>query len=136
LLLALMLGACTSTTEEPVETEEEMEETEEATEEVADTFFIPMVQHSSIPYTEQMKVGYEAACDDLPIECEYNAPQTIDIEQEIGMFESMLQKGADAVVLNPASPDAWTQVIKTATDDGVIINTIDNVPEPESGFNV
>jgi len=136
LLLALILGACTPATEAPVETEEEEMEETEVVDEEEDSFFIPMVQHSSIPYTEQMKVGYEAACDDLPIECEYNAPETIDIEQEIGMFESMLQKGADAVILNPASPDAWTEVIKTATDEGIPVNTIDNVPESESSFNV
>lgn len=152
MLFVLVLGACAPTaiqapaeeTEEETvveETEEMVEEEaaeEEATEEVTaeEMPFIPMVQHSAIPYTEQMKVGYDAACEDLPIECEYNAPETINIETEIGMFESMLQKGADAVILNPASPEAWTQVVKTATDAGVIINTLDNVPEAESGFNV
>jgi ABC-type sugar transport system substrate-binding protein len=147
LVLAMMLGACAPAAEEaaPVEEEameEEVMEEEAMEEEVAEEevmeekFFIGMVQHSSIPYTEQMKVGFDAACEDLPIECEYNAPETINPETAIGMFESMVQKGADAVVLNPAPPEAWTEVIKEAVDAGVLVNTIDNVPAAESGFNV
>lgn len=133
LVLAIVFSACAPAAEEAAPAKEEAAPVEEVAEE---KFFIAMVQHSSIPYTEQMKVGYDAACKDLPIECEYNAPETINIETEIGMFESVVQKGADAVVLNPASPDAWTEVIKTAVDQGVIVNTIDNVGEPESGFHV
>ena len=141
LLLAFVLGACAPVAEEAAPAAEEAapaaEEAAPAAEEaMEEKYFIAMVQHSAIPYTEQMKVGYDAACKDLPIECEYAAPETINIETEIGMFESVVQKGADAVVLNPASPDAWTEVIKAAVDAGVIVNNIDNVGAPESGFNV
>lgn len=142
LVLAIVFGSCTpAPVEEAAAPEEEevvVEEVEEVVEEAEEMekFFIAMVQHSAIPYTEQMKVGYDAACEDLPIECEYSAPETINIETEIGMFESVVQKGADAVVLNPASPDAWTEVIKTAVDQGVMVNNIDNVAEAGSGFNV
>ena len=146
MLVVLVLSACSPAaqtpaaekTEEPMTAATEEMAQEEVTEEVvaAKMPFIPMVQHSAIPYTEQMKVGYDAACEDLPIECEYSAPETINIEAEIGMFESMLQKGADAIILNPASPEAWTEVIKTATDEGVIVNSLDNVADAASGFNV
>ena len=141
LLLSLVLVACAPAVEEAAPVEEEaapaVEEEEPAEEEaMEEKFFIGMVQHSAIPYTEQMKVGFDAACEDLPIECEYNAPETINPETAIGMFESMVQKGADAIVLNPAPPEAWTEVIKEAVDAGVLVNTIDNVPAGESGFNV
>ncbi len=136
LVLVIVFSACTPAAEEAAPAEEEAAPAEEEEVVVEEKFFIPMVQHSAIPYTEQMKVGYDAACKDLPIECEYNAPETINIETQIGMFESVVQKGADAVILNPASPDAWTAVMKTVADQGVIINIIDNAAEPESGFNV
>lgn len=99
-------------------------------------FFIGMVQHSSIPFTQQMRDGYEAACQDLPIRCEYNAPETINPETAISMFESLVTKGANAIILNAAPPDAWTNIVRAAVDQGIIVNSIDNHPPIESGFSV
>lgn len=138
MLFALVITACQQA--EPVETaetsEEQVAEEAAAAEETEEKFFIGMVQHSAIPFTEQMKVGYEAACKDLPIECEYNAPETINPETAIGMFDAMVTKGVDAVVLNPNPPEAWTKVIKSAVDSGIQVNVIDNPAEAESGFGV
>ena len=123
----------------PAVEEEEPAEAVEAEEEEApaEGFFIGHVQHSSIPYTQQMRYGFEAACEDLGVECEYNAPETINPEVAIGMFEAMMQKGADAIILNAAPPEAWGEVVKTATDEGILVNALNNYPDPEvSGFGV
>jgi ABC-type sugar transport system substrate-binding protein len=102
----------------------------------AKEIFIGMVQHSSIPFTEQMKNGFEAACKDLKIKCEYAAPETVNPEAAIGMFDAMISKGVQAVILNAAPPEAWTKVIKNATGKGLIINNIDNMAEAAAGANV
>ena len=138
LILAVILGACqqAAPAEEPAMAAENTSEEAAAPAAEEEKFFIGMVQHSAIPFTEQMKVGFEAACKDLPIDCEYNAPETINPETAIGMFDAMISKGVDAVVLNPNPPDAWTNVIKSAVDNGILVNVIDNPATPESGFGV
>lgn len=128
--------------EEPAAEEPVAEEPEEAPAEeepAAEKFLLGMVQHSSIPYTQQMRDGFEAACEDIgedKVTCEYAAPETINPEAAIGMFESQMQMGADAIILNAAPPEAWTEVVKTATDQGILVNALNNYPAPESGFGV
>jgi ABC-type sugar transport system substrate-binding protein len=95
-----------------------------------------MVQHSSIPFTQQMRDGFDAACADLGAQCEYNAPETINPETAIGMFDAMVTKGADAIVLNAAPPDAWGKPVSEATAAGVMVNAINNYPPVDSGFSV
>lgn len=103
---------------------------------VADEVFIGMVQHSSIPFTQQMRDGFDAACADLGTRCEYAAPETINPETAIGMFDGMVTLGADAIILNAAPPDAWGRVVSEATGAGVLVNAINNYPPPDSGFGV
>src|SRR5690554_2960482 len=72
--------------EEPVAGEPEEAPAEE--EPAAEKFLLGMVQHSSIPYTQQMRDGFEAACEDIgedKVTCEYAAPETINPEAAIGM---------------------------------------------------
>jgi ABC-type sugar transport system substrate-binding protein len=105
----------------------------------AQKFLLGMVQHSSIPYTQQMRDGFEAACKDIgadKVTCEYAAPATINPEAAIGMFEGQMLKGANAIILNAAPPEAWTEIVKTATDKGILINALNNYPPVESGFSV
>lgn len=144
-ILALLVVACQpaatetpATTEEVATTEEpsSQDEEQQTDTEMDSEYFIGMVQHSSIPFTQQMRAGFDAACEDLPISCEYAAPETINPETAISMFEGMVTKGADAVVLNAAPPDAWTTVVTSAVQDGILINAIDNAPVAETGFGV
>ena len=100
-----------------------------------DKVYIGMVQHSAIPYTNQMKEGFDFACSDLKIKCDYNAPENIDPDSAIAMFETMLTLGTQAIMLNPAPPDAWTKEVQAARSKGIIVNEMDNVSSPASGFN-
>jgi ribose transport system substrate-binding protein len=135
-LVVLAIAACQPAAPEEEAAEEEPAGEEMAGEEADDEIFIGMVQHSSIPFTQQMRAGFDAACEDFPIECEYNAPETVNPETAIGMFEAMVQKGADAIVLNAAPPEAWETVVGDAVEQGVLVNAIDNFPPAETGFGV
>ncbi len=136
LLVSVMaLAACTAPVAVPAAAPEAAADAE-APAAAGDEIFIGMVQHSSIPFTQQMRDGFDAACADLGIQCEYNAPETINPETAIGMFDSIVTKGADAIVLNAAPPEAWERVVKEATDAGVLVNAINNYPPPASGFGV
>ena len=102
-------------------------------EEPEEEIFVAMVQHSSIPFTEQMRRGGEAAAEDFGVKWDYAAPREIDPTDAMAMFESMVTKGAHGIVLNPAPPGAWTTTIKEAVEKGVPVATIDNLAEEGSG---
>lgn len=113
----------------------------EAAAEPAEKVFLAMVLHENIPYTMQIKTGFEDFCalheDDL--KCEYSAPETVQPEQSIAMFQDFVTKGAQGVVVNCVPQDTWVQPIKQAiadNDGNLLVNSVDVNCLPESDFNV
>jgi ABC-type sugar transport system substrate-binding protein len=138
-VVSMLLVACQPAAPAPEQPAEQPTQPPAVEEPEPQRFLLGMVQHSSIPYTQQMRDGFEAACTDIGADkatCEYAAPETINPEVAIGMFEGQLQLGANAIILNAAPPDAWAEIVRNATGRDVIVNAVNNYPPPESGFSV
>lgn len=142
LLASLILSACAQAgtpapaTQAPAAEEEPTEEPAAASAPEGEDLFIGMVLHSSIPFTEQMRKGAEWAAKDYGVQFEAVAPATVDPEAAMAMFESLVSKGVQGIVLDPAPPDAWTSTIQKAVEAGVVITNVDNQALPESGVSL
>ena len=97
-----------------------------------------MAMHHNIPYVMQMKAGFEDFCKSVDdVTCEFSAPNQIDPEQSIAMFQNFVTKGAKGVIVNCVPADTWVEPIKTAVEEtGVLVNSLDVACLKESNFNV
>jgi len=50
-----------------------------------------------------------------------------DVSAQIAQMDNMIASGADAIILNAASPTAFDAVIRRATDAGIIVVSFDNI---------
>ncbi len=103
--------------------------------------FLAMAMHHNIPYVMQIKSGFDDFCaqykDDVT--CEFSAPNQIDPEQSIAMFQNFVTKGAKGVIVNCVPADTWEQPIKTAIEESggkLLVNSVDCVCNKGSDANV
>lgn len=146
ILSAMVLAACQpaaapAAEEAPAEeapAEEAPAEEAPAAEEPAEKIYIAMAMHHNIPYVMQMKAGFDDFCATVDdVTCEFSAPNQIDPEQSIAMFQNFVTKGAQGVIVNCVPADVWVEPIKTAMDEtGVLVASLDVACLDESGFNV
>ena len=142
-LLAAMLFTACQPAAAPAPAAEEAapaaEEAAPAAEEAmpAEKVFIAMAMHHNIPYVMQIKAGFEDFCASVDdVTCEFSAPNQIDPEQSIAMFQNFVTKGAKGVVVNCVPADTWVEPIKTAVEEsGVLVNSVDVACLAESEFN-
>ena len=98
---------------------------------------LAMVMHQAIPYTAQIKDGFDLFCsqhDD--VSCDYAVPDKIDPQTQISMFEAFESKGAQGIVVNCTPADVWVEPVKAARAQGILVNSVDVACLPESNFNV
>jgi ABC-type sugar transport system substrate-binding protein len=139
MLISLVLASCApavAPTAAPAEPQVEQPTEAAVNQPAEEDLFIGMVLHSSIPFTEQMRKGAEWAAKDYGVEFEAVAPATVDPEAAMAMFEGLVSKGAEGILLDPAPPDAWTSTIQKAVDAGVVVTNVDNQALPESGMSL
>jgi ribose transport system substrate-binding protein len=97
-----------------------------------------MVMHQAIPYTAQIREGWDAFCAEHPddLTCDYAVPDKVDPERQIAFFEDYISKGAQGIVTNCVPADVWTEPVKAAREAGVLVNSVDCTCLTESGWNV
>ena len=64
------------------------------------------------------------------------AHRNTDAAGQLEDIRNLIQAGVDAIVLNPASPDALNDAIKEATDAGIVVVAVDQGVAEESAFVV
>ncbi len=138
MVISISLASCAPATQEPAQAPAAAEPSEapSADAQATSDLFIGMVLHSSIPFTEQMRKGAEWAAKDYGVKFEAVAPATVDPEAAMAMFEGLVAKGVQGIVLDPAPPEAWTSTIQKAVEDGIIIANVDNQATADSGASL
>jgi ABC-type sugar transport system substrate-binding protein len=89
----------------------------------APTLKIGYVLHGLNDFTQVIKRGAEDAGKALGVEVEVVGPSTFDATEAIGMFESMVQKKKDGLVVVPMPGEVWVRPIKEAVDAGIPVVT-------------
>jgi ABC-type sugar transport system substrate-binding protein len=92
---------------------------------------IGYVLHGNNDFTQVIKKGAEDAGEALGVNVEVVAPSQFVATEAIAVFEGMVQKGKDGLVVVPVQGDTWLRPIKTATDGGTPVVTA-NMMSPES----
>lgn len=83
-------------------------------------------------FTGVIKRGAEDAGRALGVDVEVVGPSTAQATEAIGMFEGMVQKKKDGLVVIPMPGDVWVKPIKEATDAGIPVVTANITSEGSS----
>jgi ABC-type sugar transport system substrate-binding protein len=84
---------------------------------------IGYVLHGQNDFTQVIKRGAEDAGKALTVDVEVTGPSTFESQEAIGMFEGMVQKKKDGLVVVPMHGPNWIVPIKKATDAGFPVMT-------------
>lgn len=77
-------------------------------------------------YFVAMKNKAQAACDALGVELLYDAPtEETMINEQIGMFETMMQKGVNGILVVPNGTDEIVASVKAANEAGIPVICLD-----------
>lgn len=77
------------------------------------------------PYYLTMRCGAEEAANDFNINLEWQGVDGVDFSEELTVFNAVVQKGPEAIVLVPFSGTAFIQPAKQAEQDGIKLITAD-----------
>ncbi len=80
---------------------------------------IGYVLHGLNDFSAVIKRGAEDAGKALNVDVEVVGPSTFNATEAIGMFEGMIQKKKDGLVVIPMPGDQWVKPIKEATDKAI-----------------
>jgi ABC-type sugar transport system substrate-binding protein len=92
---------------------------------------IGYVLHGLNPFTDIIKRGAEDAGKALDVDVEVVGPSKFEANEAIGMFEGMVQKKKDGIVVVPMPGEVWVRPIKEATDAGIPVTSA-NITSAES----
>lgn len=92
---------------------------------------IGYVLHGLNDFTQVIKRGAEDAAKELGVDVEVVGPSSFDANEAIGMFESMIQKKKDGLIVVPMPGEVWVKPIKEAIDAKIPVTTA-NITSAES----
>ena len=84
---------------------------------------IGYVLHGLNDFTQVIKRGAEDAGKALGVEVEVVGPPSFEATEAIGMFEGMVQKKKDALIVIPMPGEVWIKPIQEATDAKIPVVT-------------
>ncbi len=84
---------------------------------------IGYVLHGLNDFTQVIKRGAEDAGKALGVDVDVQGPSSFEATEAIGMFEGMVQKKVDGLVVVPMPGEVWVKPIKEATDAGIPVVT-------------
>ena len=90
---------------------------------------IGFVLHGLNDFTQVIKKGAEDAGKALGVEVEVTGPATFVATDAIAMFEGMVQKKKDGLIVVPMPGDVWVKPIKEATDAGIPVETANMISD-------
>lgn len=93
---------------------------------------IGYVLHGLNDFTQVIKRGAEDAGKALDVDVEVVGPSSFEATEAIAMFEGMVQKKKDGLIVVPMPGEVWVKPIKEATDAKIPVAT-SNMISAESG---
>lgn len=90
---------------------------------------IGYVLHVLNDFTAVIKRGAEDAGKDLGVDVEVTGPAKMESTATIALFEGMVQKKKDGLVVVPVPGSQWVKPIKAATDAGIPVITANSISE-------
>ncbi|MBQ4610459.1 MAG: sugar ABC transporter substrate-binding protein [Clostridia bacterium] len=128
LCLALAAIGCAAPAAEEVVEEVVEEVAEEVVEEAAEEklTFALLPKTLTNEYFVAMKDKAQAACDALGVELLYDAPtEETMINEQIAMFETMMEKGVDGILVVPNGTDEIVASVEAANAAGIPVICLD-----------
>ena len=147
MVLVLALSACAPTAtpteapEEPAATEEmSEEEMEEPTEEEMaeeEMSFTVGVSNGFVgsEWRTQMVADLEEVAAELGVELVIESAD-VDVQGQIQQIQNLVNRGVDAIIVNPNSQDGLNSAIEEAVDAGVLVIAVDQEISAEGAYNV
>ncbi len=84
---------------------------------------IGYILHGLNDFTQVIKRGAEDAGKALGVDVEVVGPSSFEATEAIGMFEGMIQKKKDGLIVVPMPGEVWVKPIKEAADQGIPVAT-------------
>lgn len=90
-----------------------------------------IVKTQNNPFFKPMIAAFEQGAKELGVEGEVeSAAQETDVEQQVALVNTEVQKGVKAILITPADSKALVPALKAAQDKGVVIIDVDNRLDP------
>lgn len=85
------------------------------------------------PFFNDVRRGCEAEAQKLGVRCEYTGPTVTEIQPQIQVLESLIQRHVDGMAISAVDGQAVVPVIKRAMAAGIAVVTFDADAAPGSG---
>lgn len=84
---------------------------------------VPKIQ--GVPFADAIKRGADDAAEEFGFTSNFTGPTSADPAAQADVVRSLIQQGADAIVVAPNDPDSMGPVLKEAADREVAVGTVD-----------
>lgn len=84
---------------------------------------VPKIQ--GVPFSDAIKRGADDAAAEFGFISNFVGPTAADPSAQAEVVRSLMQQGADAIIVAPNDPDSMGPVLKEAQDRGIAVGTVD-----------
>ncbi|MDF9277432.1 autoinducer 2 ABC transporter substrate-binding protein [Arthrobacter sp. EH-1B-1] len=84
---------------------------------------VPKIQ--GVPFADAIKRGADDAAEEFGFTSNFVGPTAADPSAQADVVRSLMQQGANAIVVAPNDPDSMGPVLKEAQDRGIAVGTVD-----------
>jgi ribose transport system substrate-binding protein len=89
---------------------------------------IAVIGKSMNPYWTSVEKGVTAAAAELGVDAALFVPPQENVAAQIQLMETNIAKRVDGIAIAPSNPEALEQVMRKATEAGIIVTTLDTPP--------
>ncbi len=91
-----------------------------------DVTYAIVCKDASNPYMLRMISGFEAACEKLGVKSVTKSPETATVDGQIQIVNELIAQGVKGIAIAANDAAALEATIKTATDAGIAVVTLDS----------
>ena len=91
-----------------------------------DVVYAIVCKDASNPYLLRMISGFEAACEKLGVKSTTKSPETATVDGQISIVNELVAQGVKGIAIAANDAAALEATIKTATDAGIVVVTLDS----------
>ena len=91
-----------------------------------DVTYAIVCKDASNPYMLRMISGFEAACEKLGVKSVTKSPETATVDGQIQIVNELIAQGVKGIAIAANDAAALEATIKTATDAGIVVVTLDS----------
>ena len=92
----------------------------------SDVTYAIVCKDASNPYMLRMISGFEAACEKLGVKSVTKSPETATVDGQIQIVNELIAQGVKGIAIAANDAAALEATIKTATDAGIVVVTLDS----------